>query len=212
MKHSHKLLWCSALPILLAVCVMSPVLAQAQMTSVGIDCSQLAAIHALQQENMRVGVALMECGVVPRPTGGGTGDEVSGDAPAPPNVLVSNRSCSSGSTCTKSESMIWRSSRSGDMTVVTNYNDHNAAFNGSYGGTSYSTDNGSTLTQIIPPPFANGHGTNFGDPIVVFNQKLNKWFAGDLASRLRRAGHRSVDLTRWHHLDHGQPLRAQQLG
>jgi hypothetical protein len=179
MKHGHKLLWCSALPVLLAVCVMSPALAQAQMTSVGIDCSQLAAIHALQQENMRVGVALMECGVIPRPTGANTGDEVSGDTPSPPNVLVSNRTCTSGSTCTKSESMIWRTSRTGDQTVVVNYNDHNGS---SYGGTSYSTDNGSTFTQILPPPFASGHGQNFGDPIVVFNQKMNMWFAGDLAS------------------------------
>ena len=30
----------------------------------------------------------------------------------------------------------------------------------------------STFTQITPPPFATGHGENFGDPIVVFNLKL----------------------------------------
>ena len=47
-----------------------------------------------------------------------------------------------------------------------NYNDHNA---GQYSGTSFSTDGGATFTQLNPPPFASGHGTNFGDPIVVFN-------------------------------------------
>ena len=61
MKQGHKLLWYGALPVLvLAVCVLSPGFAQAQMTTVGIDCSQLAAIHALVQENFRVGEALME--------------------------------------------------------------------------------------------------------------------------------------------------------
>jgi hypothetical protein len=182
MKHGHKWLWYGSLSVaVLAACVLMPGLAQAQMTSVGIDCSQLAAIHALQQENMRVGLALMECGVIPRPSGATLGGD--DDAPpAPPNVRVSNRDCSSNTSCTKSENMIWRSSRSGDRTVVDNFNDHNASFGGSYGGTSYSLDNGSTWTQIIPPPFASGHGQNFGDPIVVFNQKLDKWFAGDLAS------------------------------
>jgi hypothetical protein len=71
--------------------------------------------------------------------------------------------------------MVWENG----STVVVNYNDHNA---GQYSGTSYSTDGGATFTQILPPPFATGHGTNFGDPIVVFNKKLNKWFAGDLAT------------------------------
>jgi len=150
------------------------------MTSVGINCSQLAAIHALIQENHRVGEALMECGVIPRPSGANSGGE--DYTPSPPNVQVSNRSCSSGSSCTKSESMVWRSSRAGDQTVVVNYNDHNSSQSNTYGGISYSTDNGATFTEIEPDPIATGHGTNYGDPIVVFNQKLNKWFAGDLAS------------------------------
>ena len=73
---------------------------------------------------------------------------------------------------------------------MVNYNDHNG---NNYSGTSYSTDGGATFTQISPPPFASGHGTNYGDPIVVFNSKLNKWFAGDLVTRLRRPGNRPVD-------------------
>jgi hypothetical protein len=149
------------------------------MTTTGIDCSQVASLHLLQQENMRAGLALMECGIIPRPDTGVEGDQVDNDAPQPPNVLVSNRSCSSGNSCTKSESMVYKSTRVGDNTVVVNYNDHNA---GQYSGTSYSTDDGATFTQINPAPFAAGHGTNFGDPIVVFNSKLNKWFAGDLVS------------------------------
>ncbi len=169
-----------ALPaLMLGACIAGPTVAQAQMTTSGIDCSQVASLHLLQQENMRAGLALMECGIIPRPDAGVEGDALTEDAPLAPNVLVSNRTCTSGSSCTKSESMVYKSTRPGDNTIVVNYNDHNG---NNYSGTSYSTDGGATFTQIIPAPFASGHGTNYGDPIVVFNSKLNKWFAGDLAS------------------------------
>ncbi|MGA3318026.1 MAG: hypothetical protein ABSC64_16500 [Candidatus Korobacteraceae bacterium] len=75
--------------------------------------------------------------------------------------------------------MVYASPRAGDHTVVVNYNDHNG---NNYSGTSYSTDGGSTFTEILPPPFASGHGTNYGDPIVVYNSKLAMWFGGDLAT------------------------------
>jgi hypothetical protein len=165
--------------LVLAACTFGPSLAQAQMTSTGIDCSQIAELHLLQQENMRAGLALMECGVIPRPDAAGDGDEMINDAPQPPNVLVSNRTCTSGSSCTKSESMAYHSTRPGDNTVVVAYNDHDGS---GYSGVSYSTDGGTTFTEITPPPFDSGHGTNYGDPIVIFNSKLNKWFAGDLAT------------------------------
>ena len=172
-------LWYLALPILMVAYVLNPAPAVAQQTSTGINCSQIAALHLLQQDNMRAGLALMECGVIPRPKSAGEGDAEDGDAPQPPNVLVSNRSCSSGSTCTKSESNVWHSAKAGDNTVVVNYNDHNGS---SYSGLSYSLDGGATFTQILPPPLASGHGTNYGDPIVVYNLKMQKWFVGDLAT------------------------------
>jgi len=177
--RSRTLVYFALPSLIVAACVFGPALAQAQMTSTGIDCSQIAALSLLKQDNMRAGLALMECGVIPRPNPGGSGDEVDGDEPQPPNILVSNRSCSSGSSCTKSESMVFHSAKAGDNTVVVNYNDHNGS---NYSGTSYSTDGGSTFTQILPPPFGTGHGTNYGDPIVVYNLKLGMWFAGDLAT------------------------------
>ena len=157
--------------LVLAACVFQPTSAQAQMTSVGIDCSQIQSLQLLKQENLRAGRALIECGVVQ----GGRPVAADEALAAPPNVLVSNRACTNASNCTKSENMVWANG----STIVVNYNDHNA---NQYSGTSYSTDGGTTFTQISPPPFANGHGTNFGDPIVVWNAKLNKWFAGDLAT------------------------------
>jgi hypothetical protein len=178
-NHRSRTLWYLALPMLfLAVCVLQPAPAGAQMTSVGIDCSQIHALGIEKQDNMRAGIVLMECGIV---KGGWLGD-VSGEAPAaPPNIRVSNRACGSSSSCTKSESMVGGSTKNNGKTIVVNYNDHNPTYN-TYTGTSYSTDGGATFKEIQPPPFASGHGSNFGDPIVVFNSKLNKWFAGDLAT------------------------------
>ena len=77
--------------------------------------------------------------------------------------------------------MVAASTKNKGQTVVVNYN-ANYANGSSYSGTSYSSDGGATFTEIQPAPFANGHGTNFGDPIVVFNSKLGMFFAGDLAT------------------------------
>jgi len=76
--------------------------------------------------------------------------------------------------------MVWASTADGGNTIVANYNDHNGS-GLEYSGTSFSVDAGVHFKEILPPPFGTGHGDNFGDPIVVFNSKLNKWFAGDLA-------------------------------
>jgi hypothetical protein len=167
--NNRRLLPYSAL--LLAACASLAVPAGAQMTSTGLNCSQIQSLNLLKQDNMRAGLTLIECGVV---QGGASvgGDSEENEAPAPPNILVSNRTCNSGSSCTKSESMVWAQG----STIVVNFNDHNA---GQYAGASYSTNGGATFTQINPPPFTS-HGTNYGDPIVVYNAKLAKWFAGDL--------------------------------
>ncbi len=177
MHDRSRMLWYLALPILLvAACVIQPAPALAQMTSVGIDCSQIQALGVLKQENMRAGRALIECGILP----GGQPANGKDEPPSPPNVLASNRSCTGPTACTKSESSAWASTKNNGKTVVVNYNDHNPTY-GSYSGTSVSTNGGSTFKEIEPPPFASGHGSNYGDPIVVFNSKMNLWFAGDLA-------------------------------
>ena len=179
MNRKNKILCASALPVLLlAACVLQPATAAAQMTSVGIDCSQINALQLMKQDNMRAGRALIECGIVR----GGQPSDDSADAPtAPPNIQVSNRTCTDGFSCTKSEDMVWGSTKDNGKTIVVNYNDHNVT-TGSYSGTSYSSDGGTTFTEIEPSPFTTGHSQNYGDPIVVFNSKLNKWFAGDLVT------------------------------
>ncbi|MFZ0705123.1 MAG: sialidase family protein [Candidatus Korobacteraceae bacterium] len=175
MKRYSRFAICA---LTVALCAFA-VPAMAQMTSVGIDCSQISQYHLMAQENFRAGAALIECGVV---KGGGTASqrEEEDNYPQPPNVLVSNRTCTSDTTCTKSESMVWASPNG--QTIVTNYNDHNTAYNNTYAGLSYSTNGGATFTEIEPDPLANGHSQNYGDPIVVYNQKLGLWFAGDLVT------------------------------
>lgn len=171
---SKRLLFVALLALLCAACAIRPTLSQAQMTSVGIDCAQIQALNLLKQENMRAGQALIECGVVE----GGRPGPADATATIPPNIIASNRTCTSSSSCTKSENMVYANTTN-PFNLVVNFNDHNA---NQYSGTSYSTDGGTTFHQLSPPPFASGHGLNLGDPIVVFNDKLGKWFAGDLVS------------------------------
>ncbi len=175
----NKVLWYAAFPMLILALVILQLPAQAQMTSVGIPCSMIPAYHMMMQDNMGAGLVLIECGLVQGGKPAADGDQVTGDSPQPPNILVSNRSCTSANSCTKSESSVWHSAKPGDQTVVVNYNDHNG---NNYSGTSYSTDGGATFTEILPAPLGTGHGTNYGDPIVVYNLKQQKWYAGDLVT------------------------------
>src|ERR1700727_4084443 len=99
MKNRNSIAICI---LTLAVCAFA-LPAMAQRTTTGIDCSQINALHLLQHDNMRAGLTLIECGIVQ-----GGSDEGGSDInfPEPPNVLVSNRSCTSSSSCTKSENMV----------------------------------------------------------------------------------------------------------
>jgi len=180
MNDSRRTLWWTLPALLMVACILAPGFAQAQQTTTGIPCSQIAARHLLMQDNMGAGLTLIQCGVVQGGKPEASGNEIEEDAPQPPNVQVSNRTCSSSSHCTKSESMVAKSTAAGSNTMVVNYNDESGN-GGCYSGTSFSTDGGSTWTQIVPAPFCSGHGFNVGDPIVVYNQRLGKFFAGDLA-------------------------------
>ncbi|HLI64528.1 MAG TPA: sialidase family protein, partial [Terriglobales bacterium] len=174
-----RLFWYFALPVLvLAVCVFQ-LPAQAQQTTTGVSCSQIAAMHLLQQDNMRAGLTLIECGVVQGGAPRRSGDEVEGAEPQPPNVLVSTRTCTSSSGCTRSESTVWHSALPGDNTVVANFNAEYGT-GSCYSGIAGSTDGGSTFTES--QALCSGHGTNYGDPILVYNLKLREWFAGDLVT------------------------------
>ena len=78
---------------------------------------------------------------------------------------------------TQSETQTWAQGN----TVVTTMNDSRTAPS-CYSGGSYSIDNGATFIPLNTRPFCSGHGTGFGDPVVVYDQAHAKWIAVFLAS------------------------------
>jgi hypothetical protein len=146
-------------------------------TVLGVNCAQVDALGISQQMNFRADSIMIGCGLAP------------GGAPGPGSS--SSRELLIGGTnvdvvtgaevwphVTQSESMI---ATADGITIVVNYNDSaNAPSN--YSGISYSNDGGNTWTRILPSPLSTGHGTNFGDPIIVWNAALAQYFVGDLVS------------------------------
>ncbi|MEP6910065.1 MAG: hypothetical protein ABI896_06510, partial [Actinomycetota bacterium] len=78
---------------------------------------------------------------------------------------------------TQSETQTWAQGN----TVVTTFNDSRSAPS-CYSGGSYSLDNGATFIPYNTRPFCSGHGTGYGDPVIVFDQAHSKWVAVFLAS------------------------------
>src|SRR5712692_5622226 len=148
--------------------------------ALGVPCSEIFERGIDKQENLRATAIRVACGLdVPGSAGaeGLEADSVDEGGPfANINVITGTETFPK---VTQSESMVW-SSPDG-QTIVVNYNDSSDS-PANYSGVSVSTDGGATFQRLLPSPFATGHGTNFGDPIVVFNAALNTWFAGDLAT------------------------------
>jgi hypothetical protein len=147
------------------------------------NCADLARSGVERQTNLRASSLLVACG---RVAGGGAGSAsasaaVAQQPPPAPALGGSDVNLITGPDVlphvTQSESFVWAH----NGTVVVNYNDSRTAPD-NYSGVSVSTDGGTTFRRLLPSPFATGHGTNFGDPIVVYNARLGRWFAGDLAT------------------------------
>src|SRR5438874_6937982 len=153
----------------------------------GFDCSQVYALGIDRQENFRAGLIMKACGLEgdSAPAGGTSGSSafsrlIQKLLPGPLFIGGSDVDVilpdGSFPKVTQSESMEWGGPNN---TWVVNYNDSRTA-SSCYSGLSYSTDNG--VTWHAGQPLCSGHGTNFGDPIVVYNANLGMWFAGDLAT------------------------------
>src|SRR5439155_8095880 len=65
--------------------------------------------------------------------------------------------------------------------IVVTYNDSRTAPN-NYSGGSVSTNGGTTFTRLTPNPFSTGHGTNFGDPVTLYNKPSSTFFAVFIAT------------------------------
>jgi len=143
----------------------------------GVQCSQIFELGIDKQENLRATMIRVACGL---DAPGYVAQD--GEGIESPEDFTNINLITGGETLphvTQSESMVW--STPDGQTIVVNYNDSNTAA-ANYSGVSVSFDGGNTFTRLLPAPFATGHGTNFGDPIVVYNNALGKWFAGDLAT------------------------------
>ncbi len=147
------------------------------------DCSQISALGIDRQMNMHAAQLLAECGwksnsdraAAPANPGnplaaitkalapllGGTDSDVILPDGVSPHII-------------QSEDMVWAHG----STIVVNYNDSRTA-GACYAGLSTSTNGGTTWTS--GQPFCAGHGANYGDPIVVWDNLHARWVAGDLA-------------------------------
>ena len=65
--------------------------------------------------------------------------------------------------------------------IVVTYNDSRTA-SANYSGASYSSDGGITFTRLNPNPFSSGHGTNFGDPVTLYNKPTSTFWAVFIAT------------------------------
>jgi len=169
----------------IAALLALPALAQAQaksksssQTVLGVACSDIFALGIDKQENLRATMIRVGCGL---DAPGALGPEGLGiESPED----FTNINLITGPEIfphvTQSESMVW--STPDGQTVVVNYNDSRDVASSpiNIAGISVSFDGGASFTRLSPGPLT-GHGGNFGDPILVYNNALAKWFAGDLA-------------------------------
>ena len=152
----------------------------------GVDCSQIRALGIDKQENLAAGAIMIYCGeaqggapslavgysdfvqklLAPLAYGGADVDLVTGTE--------------TFSHVTQSETYTLANPDNPNQIVVT-YNDSRTA-SANYSGGSYSTDGGATFTRLNPSPFASGHGTNFGDPVTLYNKPTGTFFGIFLAT------------------------------
>ncbi len=154
-------------------------------TALGVPCSEIFERGIDKQENLRAGMIRVGCGL--------EAPGEAGEASARDSVLdLINLNLITGlesfPSVTQSESMVW--SRQDLSVVVVAYNDSRdrSAVPINISGVSVSFDGGNTFERISPhSPFV-GHGGNFGDPVVVFNERLGRWYAGFLVDGCGASG------------------------
>jgi hypothetical protein len=143
-------------------------------------CSSIDQLGIEKQLNPRAYQILVACGRAPASppdsifTGGGDGSTALGNlGGVDQDVILGGEG--TYPHVTQSETQTWTE---GNTTVVA-YN-RSPTRSTSYRGASYYTDVGATFTPITP--FCAGQGTNYGDPLVVYDKKHALWLVGFLAT------------------------------
>ncbi|MGB8340719.1 MAG: sialidase family protein [Chthoniobacterales bacterium] len=151
-----------------------------------IDCSQLRALGIDKQENLGAGATMIYCGEAeggsPSPSVGYSDFVQKLLAPlayggADVDLITGTDSISHP---TQSETYTLANPDNPNQIVVT-YNDSRTA-SANYSGASYSSDGGTTFTRLNPNPFSSGHGTNYGDPVTLYNKPTGTFHAIFLAT------------------------------
>ncbi|HEY4273472.1 MAG TPA: sialidase family protein [Candidatus Udaeobacter sp.] len=152
----------------------------------GFDCATIHENGIDKQENFRAGAIMIACGEA----AGGSASPYSAfsqllNSLAAPLAyggadvdLVTGADSLAHST--QSETYTLANPDNPNQVVVT-YNDSRTAPN-NYSGASFSNDGGTTFTRLNPSPFASGHGTNFGDPVTLYNKPTSSFFGIFLAT------------------------------
>jgi hypothetical protein len=149
----------------------------------GFDCSKIRQLGIDKMENFGAGLIMIACGVseggkpspaktfskfvkslLPGPLAYGAGDV---------DLITGTESFPA---VTQSETYTSANPENPNEIVVA-YNDSSGAGGSpqNFAGASVSTDGGVTFTRLNPNPFA-AAGSNFGDPVALYNQPTHTWY------------------------------------
>jgi hypothetical protein len=152
----------------------------------GFDCATISENGIDKQENFRAGAIMIACGETQggSPLSFGAFSQLLHQVTAPLAYGGADVDLITGaeniSHPTQSETYTLVNPTNPNQIVVT-YNDSRTA-SANYSGASYSSDGGTTFTRLNPSPFASGHGTNFGDPVTLYNTPTSSFFAVFIAT------------------------------
>jgi hypothetical protein len=153
----------------------------------GFDCANIRNLGIDKQENFLAGSIMIACGEAQggSPLSYGAFSQLLYNTVTAPLVyggadvdLVTG--AENISHPTQSETYTLANPDNPNQIVVT-YNDSRTA-SANYSGASFSSDGGTTFTRLNPSPFASGHGTNFGDPVTLYNKPTTTFFGIFLAT------------------------------
>jgi hypothetical protein len=148
-------------------------------SSFGVSCAEIESLGLEKQMNLRAAAIRAACGLEKSPPP--TVPQASTNVESAADVFSVNVDVITGQTALnvlQGASAVWSSN--GKRIVIT-YNDATDLSPINLAGISYSTDAGATFKRIRPSPLT-GHGAVSGNPHVIYNQKLAKWFIVALAT------------------------------
>jgi hypothetical protein len=170
----------------------------------GFDCAQIHRRGIDTMENFRAHLIMVACGQAP--VGKSTpatrfSEFVQRLLPSPLAYGAGDVDLITGTetfpSVTQSETYTLANPDDPNQIVVT-FNDSRTAPS-NYSGGSFSSDGGLTFTRLDPSPFATGHGTNFGDPVTLYNKPTSTFFGIFLATGCGGQG-----IAAWTSTDGGQ--------